>query len=73
MSSAENKDQVNNQVTVDIPILHCVPETRYVRAFRHCSWDDVKYCLSTAPWSAMEVRICSYFVLWYIVSIGSFI
>ena len=36
-------------------ILRCVPETRYARAFRHCSWDNVKYCLSTAPWSAMEV------------------
>ena len=28
---------------------------RYVRAFRNCHWDDVRSCLSTAPWSVMEV------------------
>ena len=42
-------------VELDVSILRQAPEVRYVRAFRKCNWDDVKYCLSTAPWSVMEV------------------
>ena len=39
----------------DIQILCCFPDTRHVRAFRRCNWHDIFCCLSTAPWSAMEM------------------
>ena len=42
-------------VELDVSVLLQAPEVRNVRAFRKCNWDDVKSCLSNAPWSAMEV------------------
>ena len=38
-----------------MPVLHQAPVAYYVRTFRNCHWDDMRSCLSTAPWSVMEI------------------
>ena len=39
----------------DISVELGASPVRSVRAFRRCCWDDVKSCLSDAPWSVMEL------------------
>ena len=39
----------------DISVERGASPVRSVRAFRCSCWDDVKSCLSDAPWSVMEL------------------
>ena len=41
-------------VDFDITVQRSVSEFRWIRPFRACCWENIRNCLSTAPWMAMD-------------------